>query len=76
MTTYRLKFNDARLIQKTLTIDNGSLCESDTRMLTKLLVRQFVARYLSKQKVAGVYSAKIKGKTIHIEMYKPKEEKQ
>lgn len=75
MTTYRLKFNDERLTQKTLTIDNGGLCESDTRILTKMLVRQFVSRYLDKQKVAGVFSAKIKGKTIHIDMYKPQDKK-
>jgi hypothetical protein len=76
MTTYRLKFNDERLTQKTLTIDNGSLNPTLTKKLTQLLIEQFVVRYLAKQRVVGVYSWRLKGKTIDVAMYKPKVEKQ
>lgn len=74
MTTYRLKFNEPDVFkQKTLSLYDDKFLESpEKKVLTKLLVKQFLNWYFEwKHNVKVEYSFKIKGKTIHIQVEHP-----
>lgn len=70
MTTYRLKFNDPRFQQKTVTIRNQGLpSEGDTKLLTKLLIKQFLFGYFVGHRIdteLSHMSFTLKGKTINV----------
>lgn len=67
---FRLKFDDPRFNQKSLSIDLSHMSEEEKPKLAKLLIAQFLRGYISDKesrlKTKFTWGCKVKGKTISV----------
>lgn len=67
---FRLKFDDFRFDQKTLSLDLSHMTDEEKPKLAKLLITQFLRSYIlnkeHKLKRKFTWGCKVKGKTISV----------